>query len=174
VVIICSVIFAAAKKAARKAEKQIDPNDFIIRQPKFALKYYIFLTVGFFLLYGLILLGLADGGIEELKERWLVMLLTFSPFMALGPFLIIIWNRWKIVVKGNQITACSYFGKEKTFTFDYITKVEYGFNTGKMGRIEFLAAYHEKEKLYKLSEICPGYKTLVERLNNREKSEGIG
>jgi iron only hydrogenase large subunit-like protein len=90
--------------------------------------------------------------------------------MALGPFLIVLWHRYKIEVKGNQITACSYFGKEKTFTFDYVTKVNYGANLTKMGRIEYIIAYHEKEKLFSVSAICPGYQVLVSRLNNRNES----
>jgi hypothetical protein len=167
IIIICSVIFAVARKAARKAEKQIDPNDFIIRQPKLSLKLYIFVTVFFSLIcFAIIMSELTEGHAKNLPR----LILSFSPFMALGPFLIIIWHRWKITVKGNMITACSYFGKGKTFTFDYITKVQYGVNTTKMGKIEFHAAYHDKEKLFTVSEICPGYKALVERLNNRNEA----
>jgi hypothetical protein len=167
-IILSSIFFLIAKKKARKIEKEMDANDFIIRQPKASRKLYIFVTVFFFLIFGFSLLGLADGG--DLKERWWVFLVSMSPFMALGPFLLVLWHRYKIEVKGNQITACSYFGKEKTFTFDYVTKVNIGVNSTKMGRIEYIIAYHEKEKLFSVSAICPGYQVLVSRLNNRNES----
>jgi hypothetical protein len=165
IVILSSVIFSIAKKKAGQIEKEMDPNDFIVRQPKISRNLYIFVTVFFFLIYGFTLLGAADGG-GSIAEKWWVYLLALSPFMALGPFLLIIWHRWKIAVKGNQITACSYFGKEKTFTFDDITKVNYGVNLTKMGRIEYIIAYHEKKKLFSLSAICPGYQVLVSRLKD--------
>jgi hypothetical protein len=162
--IITLVIFALSKRAARKAEKQIDPNDFIIRTPKTSLIIGIVISVFFFFALG----DLAYRG--ELKERGLISLLAMSLFMAWGPFLIVLWHRWKIVVNVNQITACSYFGKQKTFPFDYITKVEYSLKNTKTGKIEFLAAYHEKEKLFKVTELFAGYKALVSRLENYNKA----
>jgi tetratricopeptide (TPR) repeat protein len=169
--IIFSFVFRFfSKKKARKDEKAIDPNDFTIRQPKLALKVYIVVTV-FFSLIGLILVisELAEGHAEGLPR----LILPFSPFLLLGPFLIVLWHRWKIVVNVNQITACSYFGKEKTFTFDYITGVINGSKAGNMGSAAFITAYHEKEKLFKVTEIFAGYKTLVSRLESRNKAEGI-
>jgi hypothetical protein len=168
IVILSSVIFSVAKKKAGQIEKGMDPNDFIIRQPKMILKLDIFATIFFFLLYGFTLLGEADGG-GNIAEKWWVYLLALSPFMALGPFLIVLWYRWKITVKGNQITACSYFGKEKTFNIDYVTEVKMGFNLTKTGRVEYIKAFHEKKKLFSLTAICPGYQVLVSRLNNRNE-----
>jgi hypothetical protein len=162
-IILSSVIFLVAKKKAGQIEKGMDANDFIIRQPKVILKLDIFATIFFFLLYGFSLLGLYDGGD---MERWWVYLLSMSPFLALGPFLIVLWHRWKITVKGNQITASSYFGKEKTFTFDYITKVNYGVNLTKTGRVEYIKAFHEKKKLFTVTAVCPGYQVLISRLKD--------
>jgi hypothetical protein len=151
----------------------MDANDFIIRQPKASLKVYIFITILFFLMYILSLVGLADGGIDELKERWWVFLLAMSPLLLLGPFFIFLWYRWKITVKENQITACSYFSRKKTFTFDYITKVHYGNNlqftkAGQMS-IDYMKAYHEKKKVFTVTSVCPGFQTL----NSRLKDEGV-
>jgi hypothetical protein len=165
--ILTSVIFSVAKKKSRKIEQEMNPDDFTVRQPKTSCNLYIFVTVFFFLIYGFTLLGAADGG--DLKERWWVFLLCMSPFMALGPFLLIIWRRWKIAVKGTRITACYYFGKEKTFNIDYVTEVKTGVNLTRMGRIEYIIAYHEKKKLFSLTAICPGYQVLVTRLNNRNE-----
>jgi hypothetical protein len=168
--IIYAVIFSIAQKEARKAEKVMDANDFIIRQPKASLKVYIFVTVFFFVLYILSLLGLLDSGIDELKERWWVFLLAMSPFLVFGPFLTVFWYRWKIAVKGNQLTVSTFFGKKKTFTFDYITKVKYSSisRLAKTGQIntEYIYAYHEKKKLFTVTSVCAGFQILASRLKD--------
>jgi hypothetical protein len=168
IVTLSFVIFFFAKREARKAEKTIDADSFIIRLPKINLKLYIFVTIFFFLIYGFSLLGLADGGDIE---RWWVFLLAMLPFMLLGPFLIILWYRWKIIVKGNQIIAMSYFGKEKIFSFDYITTVKNGVNFTRFGKIDYIKAYHEGKKLFTVTAICTGYQILVSRLNDRNSVE---
>ena len=112
-----------------------------------------------------------DGG--DLKERWLTFLLALLPFMLLGPICIVLWYRWKVEVKEKQITACSNFGRKKTFTFDYITAVRYNSNLRftKMGQltIDSIKAYHEQKKLFTVTSIFPGFHTLVSRL----KDEGV-
>ena len=158
--IISSFLFSAAQKEARRTETAMNENDFVIRQPKTFLNAYIAVTVFFFLLYVFVLIGEYDGGT---MERWSINLLAMSPFLALGPFLAILWYRWKITVKGNQITALSYFGKERTFTFDCIAKVEYGTQKGKFGSVDYIKAYHEKKKVFTVSSVCPGFQVLVQR-----------
>jgi hypothetical protein len=160
-IIFSSVIFLISKKKARQIEKEMDPNDFIIRQPKTSLKLYIFVGIFFLIIFAL---GFLPFDYKDI-HKWLGVL-SFLPFLALGPFFIILWHRWKITVKGNQITACSYFGKEKSFTFDYITTIKSGVNFTKMGKIDYIIAYHEKKKLFSLSAICPGYEVLFSRLKD--------
>jgi hypothetical protein len=170
IIIAYVVIFSIASRAARKAEEVMDANDFVIRQPKASLKVYIFLSVFFFLLYGFSLLGLADGGIDELKARWWVFLLSMSPFMLLGPFLVVLWCRWKIAVKENTITACAYFGRKKTFAFDYITVANYRstirFVKSRQVTLDSLKAYHEGKKLFAVTSVCAGFQVLVARLKD--------
>jgi hypothetical protein len=68
------------------------------------------------------------------------------------------------MIKDKQITFTPFFGKTKTFNFDYITEVRRGTNITNMGNIDYVVAYHEKEKLFTVAEICPGYQILVSRL----------
>ena len=163
IVITYVVVFSIASREARKAELVMDQNDFVIRQPKASLKVYIFVTVFFFLLYAFSLLGLADGGDIG---RWWVFLLAMLPFLALGPFLAVLWYRWKIAVKENTITVCPFFGGKKTFSFDYITTVKSGANATRMGKIEYIKAYHEGKKLFAVTSVCAGFQVLVSRLKD--------
>ena len=170
---VYAVIFPLASREARKAEAVMDSSDFVIRQPKASLNLYMVVSVFFFLLYGFSLLGLADGGIDELKERWWVFLLSMSPFMLLGPFFAVLWFRWKITVKGDAITAGMYFGRKKTFSFDYITVANYSSNLrfvkSRQMTIDILRAYHERKKLFTVTSVCPGFQVLVAAL----KDEGV-
>jgi hypothetical protein len=170
IVIAYIVIFSVASREARKAEAVMDSSDFVIRQPKASLNVYIVVSVFFFLLYAFSLLGLADGGIDELKERWWVFLLSMSPFLLMGPFLTVLWFRWKIAVKENTITACPYFGGKKTFTLDYITIANYSSNLrfvkSRQMTIDSLRAYHEGKKLFTVTSVCPGFQVLVARLKD--------
>ena len=171
---VYAVIFPLASREARKAEAVMDENDFVIRQPKASLNIYMVVSVFFFLLYGFALLGLADGGIDELKERWWVFLLSMSPFLLMGPVLVVLWYRWKIAVKENTITACPFFGGKKTFTFDYITIVNFSstLRFAKPGQmnldstIDIIRAYHEGKELFAITSLCAGFQVLVSRLKD--------
>jgi len=149
-------------------EDIIDPNNFTIRQPLYALVIYIVISIFFLLLYVFTLIGAADGG-ENIKEVWWFYFLCMSPFILFGPFLILLRGRWKIIIKGKQITSTSYFGRKKTFTFSDITRVKHGVRSTKIGIINAIDAYHEKKKLFYAADNCPGYQVLIQRL----KDEGV-
>jgi hypothetical protein len=143
--------------------EEIDPNDFTVRQPISSLVIYIVLTVMF--------MGILAVNIEmyiEYNFRFNNLIATFImlPFALMGTFFIILWSRYKISIKGKQITATGYFRRKKSFSFDYITKAEYGSGRTKFGIIDTITAYHEKEKLFTASSNCPGYQVLAQRLNN--------
>jgi len=144
-------------------EKQIDPNDFVIRQPKYALVLYIILTIMFSGIFiGCIVMFIQnDKGLDGFFAALIIL-----PLALMGPFFIVIWNRWKIIIKDKQITSTSYFGKTKSFTFDYITNVKHRVSYTRIGTIGSIAAFHEKKKLLSLGDICPGYRALISRLES--------
>jgi len=161
--IISSIIFLIARKKARKIEKIMDANDFVIRQPKVSLILYIVIAI--------LVLIVFIGTFLSLDNKDFIIILIFLPvyFIVFGPFFIIIWFRWKMIIKNKQITFTSYFGKKKSFTFDYITIVKHSIGKGNYKGIEYMTAYHENKKLFSFSSICPGFQVLFQRIKN----EGI-
>jgi len=149
--------FSIAKEKPIKIEEKIDANDFIIRQPKTSLILYIVFTAIF-----------SSIGFIILLEDWRVGVWGL-PIILFFPSFIILWYRWKIIVKDNQITSTSYFGKTKSFTFDYITEIKRGIRIARNGDIECIKAYHKKEKLFTVVEICPNFHILASRL----EKEGV-
>jgi len=147
-------------------EKQIDPNDFTIHQPKYALVLYIIITIMFSSIFGVCIWTVIENN-KGLDGLFAVLLLL--PLALLGPFLIVIWNRWKIIIKDKQITYTSYFKKTKLFTFNDITRVKHGVGHTRIGTIHSITTFHEKKKLFSLGDICPGYRALITRL----ESEGV-
>lgn len=147
-------------------EDKIDPDNFTIRQPVYALVIYIIITVMFTGIFGIII-----GGYIENNFRFenLLAALIFLPLASLGPFLIIIRSRWKLVVKGKQIKFTAYFGRTKSFTFADITRVKHGIRYTKTERLNALDGYKDKKKLFYVAENCPGYNEFVQRL----KDEGV-
>jgi len=149
-------------------EDKIDPKNFTIRQPVSSFVIYLVISIFFLLLYVAVLVGSVDGG-EKLEYIWLSSFLYISPFILFGPFLIFLWYRWKLVIKGNEISFTSYFKRKKTFTFGDITRVKHGIRYTKIGTLNAIDAYHEKKKLLYVSDNCPGYTEFVQRL----KDEGV-
>jgi len=149
-------------------EDKIDPNNFTIRQPVYALVIYIVISIFFLLLYMFVLIGAVDGG-EKLSEIWWYYLMFLWPFILFGPFLIIIRHRWKIVIKGKEINSTTYFGRTKTCTFRDITRVKQGVSHTRIGTTYNMTAYNEKKKLFAVASNCPGYDVLVQQF----KDEGI-
>jgi len=127
-----------------------------------ALIFYVILSVP---LAAVIVYAIATAiTTATLPAEFLRMALCASPFLLLGPFFIVLWCRWKIIVKGDRITYCTYFGRERTCQFSYITTVKRGFVPIKNGYKDVLRAYHGKEKLFALTPICPGFNILAARL----------
>jgi len=133
----------------------LDPNDFTIRQPTGSLAFCKVITIFFIVIF--------IAAFDAFKDN-LTGALSFLPFLLLGPFLIFLWYRWKIVIKGNQITVTPYFGKTKSFTFDYVTKVKCGTFPAKIRDVDYVSAFHDKEKLFTLKNISPDFYILRSRL----------
>jgi len=141
----------------------IDPNNFTIRQPISSLVIYIVISVFLLFILGVNIWMWID---YDFRLNNLIATLMFLPIGLLGPFLIVIWFRWKLTVKGDKMTFTSYFGRKKSFTFGDITRAKQGVNKTKMGTIMTMTAYHEKEKLFYVMDNCPGYKVLIQRLKD--------
>jgi len=146
----------------------IDPKDFTIRQPLYALVMYIVISIFFLIIYVATLAGsVAEGG-DLARAAWFFFL-CLSPFILFGPFMIIIWNRWKLVIKDKQISFTSYFGRTKSCSFGDITRLKQDVRATRIGTLNVINAYHEKKKLFYVASNCPGYDVLVQRL----KDEGV-
>jgi len=147
-------------------EDKIDPKDFTIRQPVYALVIYIVITP---MLMGILAVNIWMYIDYDYRLNNLFATLMILPLALLGPFCIIIRSRWKLVIKDNQIRFTSYFKRTKSCAFGDITRVKQGVNNTKIGTIFTMTAYHEKEKLFYFASNCPGYDVLVQRF----KDEGV-
>jgi len=162
--VLCFVIPFISFREAQKSGIIMDENDFIVRKPKRDLNLFIVMTIFFLFLYAISLLSIDYDPVKKLNFA-----LGFFPVLLFGNFLIILWLRWKIIIKDNQITYTPYFGRKKSFTFDYITLVKYGIEVemqkgGRMVQKDYIKAYREKKTLFYLTDIYPGFHTLVSRL----------
>jgi len=145
---------------------KIDPKDFTIRQPLYALVIYIVITP---LFLGILAVNIWMYIDNDFRLNNLIATLMLLPLALLGPFLIILRSRWKIVIKDNQISSTTYFGKTKTCTFSDITRAKQSVGYTKIGTINSMTAYNEKKKLFTVASNCPDYDVLVQRF----KDEGI-
>jgi hypothetical protein len=147
-------------------EEKIDPNNFTIRQPVYALVIYIVITP---MLMGILAVNIWMWIDYDFRLNNLLATLMFLPLGLLGPFLIFLRSRWKIVIKDKQIKYTTYFGRTKSCTFDYITKVTQGIRHTKTGTLNMLTVYHDKKILFAVSHHCSGYNEFFQRL----KDEGV-
>jgi len=147
-IIAMAIVFIAAaiyqEIEYKKIERNMNENDFIIRQPKLDLVVYILFIVLFAALF-------------------------FLPLLLSCLIPIILLHRWKVTVKENQITFTPYFSKTKTFPFDHITKAKERIISMKGKDIIYMDVYHNTKKLFSVPHVCPGFNILVSRL----KSEGV-
>jgi len=167
--ILCFFILFIALRKADKCGTITDTNDFIVRRPKGTLGVFITMTIFFLLLYTVSIISIEYDPVKKLNFA-----LGFFPVILLGNFPVILWIRWKIIVKDKQVTFTPYFGRKKIFAFDYITMAKYGITVvtlkGKgMVQRDTIKAYHEKKKLFYLDDSYPGFHVLVQRL----KDEGV-
>ena len=147
-------------------DDKIDPKDFTIRQPVYALVIYIIVTVIFMGIFSVMIWMYID---YDFRLNNLLAMLMFLPLVLLGPFLIVLRSRWKLVVKDKQIKFTAYFGRTKSFTFSDITRVKHGIKYTKVERLNALDGYRDKKKLFYVTDNCHGYNELVQRL----KDEGV-
>jgi len=147
-------------------DDKIDPKDFTIRQPVYALVIYIIVTVIFMGIFSVMIWMYID---YNFRLNNLLAMLMFLPFVLLGPFLIVLRSRWKLAVKDKQISFTSYFRRTKTFTFSDITRVKHGVRYTKVETLNALDGYKDKKKIFYVTDNCHGYNEFLQRL----KDEGV-
>ena len=133
----------------------MNPNNFIIRQPK-ATRILLIILNSFWLTMTLYLL---------LEDGITGFFFYFLGISSLVLTLTIVTNRWKITIEDNQITYTPLIGKTKSFAFSDITAVERGFSSQR-GSNEYIKAYRYNEKLLSLTDACAGFNVLFSRFEN--------
>jgi hypothetical protein len=144
----------AANKMARRAEKNMDPNHFSIRQPVL----YLFPGCLFVLFSGLVfvftLLYSPNIKAELLEQAPIFSIITF-----LGIFFILLRLRWKITVDLNQIVYTPVIGRKRSCSFTDITSVN---NYSIFSTV--IIARSGRKKMFRANSGCSGYNILVSRL----------
>jgi len=122
--IAVAIVLLAMKKEAKKLEKDMDENRFVIHQGKVAPAVGIacFLFFAFCIFAFTILSKNPDSIFSDDGEWW--QLLIFYAFALFGLFLAVATMTWEVRVDGNNIRFRSFLMKTKEFTFDDITRVE--------------------------------------------------
>jgi len=155
--ILVFLVLFLVKKANKKAEKSMDENNFVIREPKIYL--WIGIICAFFFCGLIVLMYIFP---NDTAEWWTY--LVFALFGMLGFYIIFYCVRWKLEIEGNRIIYTPFIGKKRLFTFDDIKKVKlkngqkiiaYGDNNKKLFAVEFtskgfniLVPRLKKERIY--------------------------
>ena len=154
--VILGAIFAAAKKDAAKAEKNMDENNFIIRQPKF------FMWIGILcaLVFGAALIFMSIFP-NDTAEWWIYLM--FFVFVLLGLLLILVYIIWEIKIEGDNV----YFKSliiHKNFTFADITKVKIKNPNPQNDQYQQAVLYAGTKRIITVESFCRGYGILIKRL----------
>jgi Ca2+/Na+ antiporter len=154
--VLAAVIFVFAKIENKKSEKNMDENNFKVRQSVTFLLISIIVFIFFsaltvyFYIYP-----------DDTMEWWIYLIFIF--FAALPLSLMIYCLKWELKINGNQILINPFIGKKKIITIDQITKI-------KLKEGQYLTAFIGKKKLFSVFPTCKGYNVLVSRLKKEIKN----
>jgi hypothetical protein len=152
--IIVWVIFLAAKKEVKTAEKSMDLEHFVITQSKLFLVVGIICAVFFLAL--LILMTIFP---NDTAEWWVY--LVFSLFVLLGLSLTFYCATWKIEIDENQIQYSPFPWVKRQFLFTDITKV-------KNQNQQQIKVYSADKIILKVDWNCRGFNVFKERLEKEQ------
>jgi hypothetical protein len=154
--VLVAVIFVFAKIENKKTEKNMDENNFKVRQSITFLLISIIAFISFsaltiyFFIYP-----------DDSMEWWVYLLFII---LVIPPLLLLIYClKWKLIINGNQILIKPFIGKKKIITIDQITKI-------KLKEGQYLTAFIGKKKLFSVYPTCIGYNVLVSRLKKEIKN----
>lgn len=155
--ILVFLVFTFVKKANKKSEKNMDENNFVLRQPK------IFIWIGVICaIFFCVLIVLMSVFPNDTAEWWVY--LVFSFFVILGFFLIFYCVKWELRIEDNQIIYTPFIGKKIIFTIGNIKKA-------KLKNGQKIIAYDDKnKKLFSVEYTCNGFNVLVSRLRREQIS----
>jgi len=153
---ILGAIFAAAKKDVAKAEKNMDENNFIMRQPK------LFMWVGIvcMLVFGALIIYMSIFP-NDTAEWW--VFLGFFVFVLLGLLLVLVYIIWEIKIEGENI-YCKFLLRRKNFSFSDITKVRIKNPNPQNDQYQQAILYAGTKKILTIESFCRGYSILIKRL----------
>ena len=165
IIIFFIILSISAQREAKKCGKTIVANNFTVRQSRRNLWPSMAFPITVIINWTPILLTTNNADI-------FLSILLFMPLSLISFLPIVMWLRWKIIIQDNQITYTPYFGRKKTFTFDYITTVKYGIKmetTKYFGNPvrDYIKVYHDKQKLFYLLDTSNGFQPLVSLLKNK-------
>ena len=168
--ILLIAVCITAHREGKKGAVITSANNFTVRQLRENLALSMLLP--FYAIIQCALLLLKAKLRPNNDQALIVVTLIFIPLSLIFSLPVVMWLRWKIIVKDNQITCTPYFGRKKTFTFDYITTVKYGIKvTITRARqtvvSNYIKAYHEKEKLFYLLDSSNGFQALFSLLKDK-------
>ncbi len=155
--------FSTMQKSNLKISKTMSDKYFIVMIPK------IVLIIGAVcdLMSAMVLFGFTFFS-KELPH--IIFYIVFGFFLWLGTYLILKTLKFKVIVKGEEITVCSIFIKPYTFTFSDIISVvrQIKRNQVKSERIVIKTA-SGKTLIVESTEIS--YKRFLQRIKSEVKSE---
>jgi energy-coupling factor transporter transmembrane protein EcfT len=143
-----------SKLEAKKSEKNMDGNNFYIRQSITFLLISILCTL-FFIFLTISSILSPDGSTD-----WFVYSI-FTFFAIFGFVLSIYFLRWKIKVINSQVIISPFIGKKKTINIDQLSKVII-----KEG--EYIRVFYENKKIFTVFPTCIGFNVLSSRLKKEQ------
>lgn len=156
--VVVGIIFALIIKQAQRAEKNMDSNNFVIRQSKIIM----WLGIVCIIFFGacLVLMSLFP---NDTAVLWVY--LVFIMFIIFGALLALFSIYWEIRVTGNEIRFSSIFSRGKTFTFADIHRVKLKNPTSPY---QYIIIYSRTKRLLRVESTSIGYNILVDRLKQEQ------
>jgi len=163
-----ALLYGGGINANIKANKNMDRNDFTVRQPKILMWLFIILTLALGAV--IVLMSIFP---NDTAELWVY--LTFASFFLSCAVFAAYFLSWQMRVKGNEIRFSCWFMRTKKFTFDDITEIpEKDFVPYINAQYPKTVLYLKNKKLLTIYSYYIGYDMFMSRLYEWEKPKDWG
>jgi hypothetical protein len=152
------ILFAIIRREVIKAEKKMDINNFVIKQPKVIM----WLGVGCVLVFGAFLVIMSIFP-NDTADWWVYVI--FVLFTLSGAFMVLFCIGWEVKIIGNDIYYKSFFKNKSVFTFDDISCVEMKNPESPFKTIKLYS--NTRKKLLTIETICSGSNVFIKRLQQK-------